>query len=97
VNDVRPLRVIAIDGPAGAGKSTIGRALAHRLGLEYLDTGAMYRGVTFAALRLGIDPDDIGALANIVEDVGLELDDDHWWSTGSTPPSRSAVRRSPAR
>ena len=43
--------VIAIDGPAGAGKSTVGRALAERLGLEYLDTGAMYRAVTFAALR----------------------------------------------
>ena len=45
--------VIAIDGPAGAGKSTVGRALADRLGLEYLDTGAMYRAVTFAALRRG--------------------------------------------
>jgi CMP/dCMP kinase len=49
--------VVAIDGPAGAGKSTVGRAVAARLGLEYLDTGAMYRAVTFAALRRGIDPD----------------------------------------
>ena len=62
--------VVAIDGPAGAGKSTVGRAVAHRLGLEYLDTGAMYRAVTFAALRRGIDPtdnDDIAALAGNVE------------------------------
>ncbi len=62
--------VIAIDGPAGAGKSTVGRAVASRLGLEYLDTGAMYRAVTFAALRRGIDPadeDDVAALATSVE------------------------------
>ena len=62
--------VIAIDGPAGAGKSTVGRAVAARLGLEYLDTGAMYRAVTFAALRRGIDPadvDDVAALASAVE------------------------------
>ena len=45
------MRVIAIDGPAGAGKSTVGRQVARRLGLDYLDTGAMYRAVAFAALR----------------------------------------------
>jgi CMP/dCMP kinase len=62
--------VVAIDGPAGAGKSTVGRAVAARLGLEYLDTGAMYRAVTFAALRRGIDPaddDDVAALAGTIE------------------------------
>lgn len=62
--------IIAIDGPAGAGKSTVGRAVADRLGLDYLDTGAMYRAVTFAALRRGIDPaddDDVAALAATVE------------------------------
>jgi CMP/dCMP kinase len=57
------VRVIAIDGPAGSGKSTIGRAVAAALGLEYLDTGAMYRSVTFAALRRGIDPTDAAAVA----------------------------------
>jgi CMP/dCMP kinase len=57
------VRVIAIDGPAGSGKSTIGRAVAAALGLEYLDTGAMYRAVTFAALRRGIDPTDAAAVA----------------------------------
>jgi cytidylate kinase len=70
------MRVIAIDGPAGAGKSTVAKALAHRLGLDYLDTGAMYRGVAFAALRRGIDPEElepVGKLANEVElDVGEE-------------------------
>jgi CMP/dCMP kinase len=67
--------VIAIDGPAGAGKSTVGRAVADRLGVGYLDTGAMYRAVTFAALRRGIDPgdptnnDEVAALATAVEMV----------------------------
>lgn len=62
--------IIAIDGPAGAGKSTVGRAVASRLGLAYLDTGAMYRAVTFAALRRGIDPaddDDVAAVADTIE------------------------------
>ncbi|HKX71688.1 MAG TPA: (d)CMP kinase, partial [Acidimicrobiales bacterium] len=52
------MKVIAIDGPAGSGKSTVARRLANHLGLDYLDTGAMYRAVTFAALRRGIDPAD---------------------------------------
>jgi cytidylate kinase len=70
------MRVIAIDGPAGSGKSTVARQLAERLDLRYLDTGAMYRAVTFAALRRNIDPGDtetVGALARAVDlDVGLE-------------------------
>jgi cytidylate kinase len=65
--------VIAIDGPAGSGKSTVARALAARLGLEYLDTGAMYRGVTFSALRRGIDPGDAEVMARIVADVEIAL------------------------
>jgi len=69
------VRVIAIDGPAGAGKSTVARALAERLHLDYLDTGAMYRGVTFAALRRGIDPDDIEPVAHLVLDLNLEVID----------------------
>ena len=59
------MRVIAIDGPAGSGKSTIGRRLAAALDLEYLDTGAMYRSVTFAALGRGIDPTDAEAVASL--------------------------------
>ena len=46
---------IAIDGPAGAGKSTISKILAKRLNFEYIDTGAMYRAITLKALRLGVD------------------------------------------
>jgi CMP/dCMP kinase len=67
------MRVIAIDGPAGSGKSTVARALAGRLGLEYLDTGAMYRGVTFAALRRGLDPADADVVARLVSSVELEV------------------------
>jgi CMP/dCMP kinase len=67
--------VIAIDGPAGAGKSTVGRALADRLGLEYLDTGAMYRAVTFAALRRGLDPSDADDVAEVSEALDLVVDD----------------------
>ncbi len=70
------MRVIAIDGPAGSGKSTVAKALAARLGLEYLDTGAMYRSVTFAALRRGIDPSQTEAVARAVADIQLEVRDD---------------------
>ena len=67
------MRVIAIDGPAGSGKSTIAKQLATRLGLEYLDTGAMYRGVAFAVLRRGLDPSDGDDVARIVRDIELEV------------------------
>jgi len=73
VPSVAPM-VIAIDGPAGAGKSTVGRAVAARLGLEYLDTGAMYRAVTFAALRRGIDPADADDVASLADAVEMTLD-----------------------
>jgi cytidylate kinase len=67
-------RVIAIDGPAGAGKSTVARALAASLGLAYLNTGAMYRAVTAAALRTGIDLDDAPALADVARGLRFSLD-----------------------
>jgi cytidylate kinase len=67
------VRVIAIDGPAGAGKSTVARQLAKRLGLEYLDTGAMYRAVTFAALRNGRSLDDAEAVAELARSCELEV------------------------
>jgi len=70
------VRVIAIDGPAGAGKSTIGRALAARLGLQYLDTGAMYRAVTFAAMERGLPLEDQPAVGELARTVSLSVGDD---------------------
>lgn len=70
------MRVIAIDGPAGSGKSTIGRALARRLGLHYLDTGAMYRAVAFAALRRAIDPADAEPVGRLAASVELSVSDE---------------------
>jgi cytidylate kinase len=67
-------RVIAIDGPAGAGKSTVSRGLARRLGLERLDTGAMYRAVAWAALRHGIDPSDAEAVGTVAESVSVSVE-----------------------
>jgi cytidylate kinase len=71
-----PLEVIAIDGPAGSGKSTVARKLATRLGLEYLDTGAMYRAVAFAALSRGVEPDDVERVADIARAAEIEVDDE---------------------
>lgn len=65
--------IIAIDGPAGAGKSTVTRQIAQRLGLLYLDTGAMYRAVTWLAMNSGIAVDDEDAVALMVPKVKLEL------------------------
>jgi CMP/dCMP kinase len=73
---VHDVTIIAIDGPGGSGKSTVARHLADRLGFDYLDTGAMYRAVAFAALRRGIDPSDVEPVANLVEDLELSVDDD---------------------
>jgi cytidylate kinase len=65
---------IAIDGPAGAGKSTAARLLAATLGYVYVDSGAMYRAVGLAAKRRGIDPDDAAAVAKLVRAVSLSAD-----------------------
>lgn len=69
------LRVVAIDGPSGSGKSTVARHLAERLGLAYLDTGAMYRCVAFACLRRNIDPDDVEPVGRLAEQVELSVVD----------------------
>ena len=66
--------IIAIDGPAGAGKSTIAKALAERLGLRYLDTGAQYRAITFAALQRGLTLSDTDSVASFARSVSLEVD-----------------------
>ncbi len=68
-------KVIAIDGPAGSGKSTVARAVAARLGMPYLDTGAMYRAVAFAAMRRGVDPEDAADVAKLTGDLALEVTD----------------------
>ncbi len=66
-------RTIAIDGPAGAGKSTIGALVAERLGYLFLDTGAMYRAVALAAQRRGVDPDDAASLATLATEVRIAI------------------------
>jgi pantoate ligase/cytidylate kinase len=65
--------IIAIDGPAGAGKSTVTRKIAEKLGLLYLDTGAMYRAITWLFLQKGISLDDQNAVFNLVNNVSLKL------------------------
>ncbi len=72
---LRSPTVIAIDGPAGSGKSTVGRALAERLDLTYLDTGAMYRAVAFAAIRQGLDPSDEEPVVAISKALDIKVDD----------------------
>jgi cytidylate kinase len=67
--------VIAIDGPAGAGKSTVARALAKRLGFTYLDSGAMYRCIALASLRAGADPDAAEQVEPIARSARLALGD----------------------
>ena len=66
--------IVAIDGPAGAGKSSIARRLAERLGFQFLDTGAMYRAVALAALRWGLGPDDADAIADLAERMTIRVE-----------------------
>lgn len=66
--------IVAIDGPAGAGKSTVARALASRLGFRYLDTGAMYRALAWLALEHGVDPADATALGALAAANAVELE-----------------------
>ncbi|MEX0666050.1 MAG: (d)CMP kinase [Acidimicrobiia bacterium] len=67
--------VVAIDGPSGSGKSTVARGVADSLGFDVLDTGAMYRAVTLAALDRGIDLNDADACAGIASDTELDVGD----------------------
>ena len=66
--------IVAIDGPAGAGKSTIARHLAQRLGFQFLDTGAMYRAVALAALRRELDDRDADQIAQLAERLAIDFD-----------------------
>ncbi len=72
------LRIVAIDGPAGAGKSTIAKALAIALNIPYLDTGAMYRMVTYAALRDGIDLNNELTVADIAKSMNVVMSSDRF-------------------
>jgi len=76
--------VVAIDGPAGAGKSTVARALAERLGFRYLDTGAMYRALTWLAMKRGLDLGDAQGLAELArEQPVLFTEHDRVWIAGT--------------
>ena len=76
--------VVAIDGPAGAGKSTVARALAERLGFRYLDTGAMYRALTWLAMKRGLDLGDAQGLAQLArEQPVLFSEGDRVWIGGT--------------
>ena len=68
--------IVTIDGPAGAGKSSAARELARRLGFRFLDTGAMYRAVTFAAKERGLDWADADRLSQLAHEIHVELDGD---------------------
>ena len=67
--------IVTIDGPAGAGKSSIAHQVASQLGFEFLDTGALYRAATYAALRAAVSLDDPAALTTLVEGVEIEWED----------------------
>jgi cytidylate kinase len=76
--------IVAIDGPAGAGKSTVARALAERLGFRYLDTGAMYRALTWLAMQRRLDLSDAQGLAQLArEHPILFMDEDRVWIAGT--------------
>jgi len=83
---------IAIDGPAGAGKSTLARGLARRLNITHLDTGAMYRAVTYQALELGIDLEDEAAFA-FINESNFSFKDGEMYLNGKNiePMIRSAL------
>src|SRR6476620_9294124 len=69
--------IVTIDGPAGAGKSSISRRLAERLGFAFLDTGAMYRAVALSALRRGLGNNDAEAIARLASELTIEFDGAH--------------------
>src|SRR3972149_4698946 len=77
-------RVIALDGPAAAGKSTVGRRLAASLGYPFLDTGSMYRAVTWAALQHGVDLADGDSLGDLASSLRIDVQ-----RAGRRPPVRA--------
>ena len=73
MNEKKQFIAAAIDGPAGAGKSTIARTAAKELGFIYIDTGAMYRSIGLACLNKGIDPGDAGAVEALLPDIAISI------------------------
>lgn len=73
---------VAIDGPGGTGKSSIARAVAERLGLEYIDTGAMYRAMGLKSLRMGVSPEDVEAVEKMLADTEIDFNDNHMYLDG---------------
>lgn len=73
---------VAIDGPGGTGKSTIAKEIAARFGLEYIDTGAMYRSMGLKALRTGVSPADEEAVSKMLNDTTLDFRDNHMYLDG---------------
>ena len=73
---------VAIDGPGGTGKSTIAKAVASRLGLEYIDTGAMYRSIALKSIRLTVDPEDENAVVDMLSDTVIDFDDNKVYLDG---------------
>jgi cytidylate kinase len=86
--------IVAIDGPAGAGKSTVARRLAERLHFRYLDTGAMYRALTWLALQRGYDLSDGARLGTLAGEHPVSFDDDQRVFIDGTDVT-SAIRRTP--
>jgi cytidylate kinase len=84
--------IVAIDGPAGAGKSTVARRLAERLGFRYLDTGAMYRALTWLALQQGLDLSDGARLGELAREHPISFGDDRRVLIDSTDVT-AAIRR----
>jgi CMP/dCMP kinase len=75
-HEVRDTMIVAIDGPAGAGKSSVSKRLAHRLGFQFLDTGAMYRAVALAALQRHLGPNDAEEIGEMAQRLSLIMHDE---------------------